>query len=169
MLTLDPLNARAFRSAGNIAFAARDYSSTIAAMQQALKLNPKISAASVAIGNAHYLNGRLPEAIAAYQAEPAALFAQTGLAIAQHRAGNRAAAQAALNRLRSEFGNNSFYQQGEVLAQWGDVDGAFARLDQARKLMDSGLLLTPTDPMLDPLRADPRFADLLSWLEARKF
>jgi hypothetical protein len=56
------------------------------------------------------------------------------------------------------------YQQAEVLAQWGQTDEALAKLDQARKVGDSGLSLIVTDPLLDPLRSDPRFVNLIKQL-----
>ena len=50
------------------------------------------------------------------------------------------------------------YQQAQVLAQWGQLDTAIARLQQARAIGDSGLVYARNDPLLDPLRGDPRFA-----------
>ncbi len=169
VLVLDPLNARVFRAAGNIAYAARDYAATIRHMQQALKLNPKISVARMTIGNALLFGGQPDRALAAYQLEPARLFALTGLAIAQARTGNQSAADRALAQLTGEFGDNSLYQQGQVLTQWGRLDDALDHLEAARRTLDSGLLLARTDPMLDPLRRTSRFAALLSWMEARTF
>lgn len=169
VLVLDPLNARVFRAAGNIAYVARDYADTIRQMQQALKLNPKISVAQMTIGHALLLEGQPDRAIAAYQLEPARLFALTGLAIAKARKGDQAAADSDLAKLTEEFGANSLYQQVQILTQWGRLDDALDRLDKAKRALDSGLLLARTDPMLDPLRGHARFAALLSWMEARKF
>jgi TolB-like protein len=169
VLVLDPLNARVFRAAGNIAYVARDYAATIRHMQQALKLNPKISVAQMTIGHALLLSGQPDRAIAAYKREPARLFALTGLAIAHAQTGDQTAADAALAQMIAEFGANSLYQQVQVLTQWGRGDTALDRLDAARRALDSGLLLARTDPMLDPLRRLGRFAALLSWMEARKF
>ncbi len=166
-LVLDPLNARAFRSAGLIAYVARDFPATIARTQYALSLNPKLGSAYAQIGNALYLQGKLPEARTAYLAEPVKLFSLTGLAIALQRHGEGAAAQSAFAKLIADYGNNSLYQQAEVLAQWGKTDEAMTRLAQAQKFKDAGLLLTPTDPLLDPLRNTPRFNDLLSFLGSR--
>lgn len=167
-IVLDPYNARVFRAAGLVAYAARDYSAAIDAMRKALALSPKISVAHSTIGNAQYLLGRTDEAIAAFRAEPAALFGLAGLSVAHWRAGDRSAATAAMARLTTGYGTNGLYQQAQVLAQWGEQGPAFERLDQARAALDSGLLLAPTDPMLDPIRSDPRFSALLSWLRTRK-
>ena len=56
------------------------------------------------------------------------------------------------------------YQQAEVLAQWGRIDEALARLEQARQVGDLGLVYLATDPLLDPLRKQPKFTLLLKQL-----
>jgi hypothetical protein len=51
-----------------------------------------------------------------------------------------------------------------VLAQWGNRDEAIAMLARAKQAGDSGLLIAPTDPLLDPIRNDPRLPPLLGKL-----
>ena len=53
-------------------------------------------------------------------------------------------------------------QQAQVLAQWGELDAAMTRLQQALAVGDSGLVYSRNDPLLDPLRPDPRFGALLA-------
>jgi len=48
-----------------------------------------------------------------------------------------------------------------VAAQVGDLDDAFKWLATARRVRDPGLSILLTDPMVDPLRRDPRFEQLL--------
>jgi hypothetical protein len=43
----------------------------------------------------------------------------------------------------------------------GDLEAAVSVLEQARAVGDGGLIYLRNDPMLDPLRSDPRFARLL--------
>ena len=161
-LALDPLNPGAFRAAGYIALARRDYAQTEAKMGQALALNPKLSAAHAAIGSALYLTGRYQDSLAVFAAEPIAFIRLTGEAMAQARLGNKPAAEAAFARLLAEFGATSKYQQAQVLAQWGQLAQAIERLEQAAAARDSGLLLAQTDPLLDPIRTMPEFSQLLS-------
>ena len=47
----------------------------------------------------------------------------------------------------------------------GDKDRAFAALDRAWQIRDSGLLRLKGDPYMDPLRGDPRFAALMKKLD----
>jgi hypothetical protein len=60
----------------------------------------------------------------------------------------------------AEFGDNSLYQQAQVLAQWGEYDSAVTALERAYQKGDSGLVLSRNDPLLDPVRRDPRFEQL---------
>jgi TolB-like protein/Tfp pilus assembly protein PilF len=160
-LRLDPLNALIYRASGTIEYAARRYAESIPPQRQALAMNPKMSIAHAAIGDALLMLGKLDEARAEYVAEPMQDFALAGRAIVEHRLGNASAAAAAMKELVTESGDRALYQQGQVRAQWGEKAAAIATLEKARSLVDSGLIYARNDPMLDPLRDDPRFQRLL--------
>jgi hypothetical protein len=49
-----------------------------------------------------------------------------------------------------------------VLAQWGKTAAALEKLERARVLGDSGLIYARNDPLLDVLRNEPRFVQLLA-------
>lgn len=159
-LILDPLNANAYRSAGWVAYAARHYAEAIPPLQHALALNPNIMNAHASIGDANLLLGRVREARESYAAEPGDPFRFTGLAIAERRLRNDAAANAANDQLVSKIGDSALYQQAQVKAQWGDPESAIILLLRAQKIGDAGLLYMHTDPMLDSLRSDRRFRGL---------
>jgi tetratricopeptide (TPR) repeat protein len=161
-LQLDPLNPLIHRAAGAIEFAARDYQASIPHARRALEMNPRMSRAHAAIGDALFMLGRYEEARAEYAAEPVDDFRLAGEAIVEHKLGNLPAAQAARARLVEELGDRVLYQQAQVHAQWGERDAAIARLQQARQVGDSGLIYLRNDPLLDPLRKDPRFRGLLA-------
>lgn len=165
-VVLDPLNPRAFRAEGSVAYAARRYSDALPPLQRALQLNPKMNFAHSLIGSALLGLGRTADALKEFEAEPGPQFALSGKAIAQRRLGNNAAAQQAFDRLVSDVGDSASYQQAEVLAQWGRPDETLARLERARAVGDSGLTYAATDPMLDPLRNDPRFVRFLNTLKS---
>lgn len=160
-LILDPVNPRAYRAAGSIALAARNYPASVERYKRAIVLNPAISNARAGMGDALLLMGRTAEARAAYQAEPHALYRLRGLAILEHRAGNDAAARSIFEELVKVAGEAGMFQQAEVMAQWGQIDRAFAMLDRARAVGDSGMVLLATDPFFDPIANDPRFAATL--------
>jgi tetratricopeptide (TPR) repeat protein len=159
-LVLDKLNPLIHRAAASIEYAARNYAASIPPARQALAMNPKLSRAHAAIGDAQLMLGRLDEARAEYQAEPAGVFGLAGLAVVERRLGHEPAAREAFDRLLQD-GDRVLYQQAQVLAQWGQPDAAIERLQRALELRDSGLIYMRNDPLLDPLRDDPRLGLLL--------
>jgi len=163
---LDPLNPRAFRAQGSVAYAGRRYAEALPPLRRALQLNPKMDFAHSLAGNSLLGLGRTADALKEFEAEPQAQFRLTGLAIAQSRLGNRAAAEKAFADLQSQVGDAAVYQQAEVLAQWGRQDESLQKLARAREVGDSGLTYAATDVMLDPLRRDQRFARLINELNA---
>ena len=159
-LALDPINARVHRAAGSIDYAGRRYEEALPPLRRALELNPKISNAHALTGYCLLQLGRLKEAKAEFEVEPTEFYRLTGLAIVEHRLGNPSAAEKAFADLVREMGDASLYQHAEVLAQWGRIDEAVARLVKARQVGDSGLTYLATDPLLDPLRRHPEFIKL---------
>lgn len=166
VLQLDPLNPRAFRAAGNVAYARRDLGGTVDQMNRALSFNAKLASANYFVGSALYLRGDVAGALAAFRRETVPVFSLVGAAISLARLGKQAEAQSAFDQMVATNGDSSLYQQAQVLAQWNRNDDALARLDHAFGLRDSGLLLARTDPMLDPLRASGQMRDLLSRLDS---
>jgi TolB-like protein/Tfp pilus assembly protein PilF len=161
---LDPLNARTQRLIGDVEYSARNYAESIPPFRRALELNPQLSVAHSAIGASLLMMGRVDEARAEYELEPNSLFKLPGLAIVARRQRLAAEAAAAFELLRSEHGDNCLYQQAQVLAQWGQAPAAMARLLEALRAIDAGLVYLRNDPLVDPLRREPAFNDLLSRL-----
>ena len=54
-------------------------------------------------------------------------------------------------------GDTSAYQYSTIYAQWGDTPKALEWLESSLRLRDPGLSLLRTDPLMDPLRKEPRF------------
>ena len=161
---LDPLNPRSHHGLGYVLSALRRFAAVIPAERQALALSPAMITAHGAIGLALLMLGRVAEARREYLREPSLFSRLTGLAIVEDKLGNRAAARDALARLIANSGDAVAYQRAQILAQWGDRDGAMAALELARRIRDAGLGALRVDPLLDPLRGDPRFVSLLSRL-----
>ena len=160
-LELDPLNPLIHRAAGNISIAAHKFAEAIPELQKAISLNPQISVAHGLIGDCLFHLGRLKEARQAYLTEKSDLARYPGLAIVEQRLGNVAAARQAMSTLTNDLDVGTIYQQAQVLSQWGDRDGAIAKLEHARKIGDSGMIFARNDAMLDPVRADVLFIKLL--------
>ncbi len=101
---LDPLNARTFRSIGDISYGAGRYDEAIAAYEKALSLNSKLGGVQGAIGFAKLMQGKLAEAETAFAADAGRERQLVGVALIQHRKGNSVAAEAALMQMREAFG-----------------------------------------------------------------
>ncbi len=159
-LALDPLNPLVHRSVGTIMYAARRYND-IAPIRTALALNPELSEAHARIGFALLAQNKNQDALAECRLEKHKWTGLACLAIAQHKLGNAAEARKAYAGLVNDKDVVSYYQQAQVLAQWGDGDGAIAALKQAYTARDIGLIALGYDAMLDPVRKRPEFYNLL--------
>ena len=160
-LLLDPLNAKIHRIAGSVHYAARRYPEAIAALRQALSIDADLPEAHSRIGMALLMLDKNQDALKAFEVETHKWSKLAGVAIAQHRLGNSALAKAAMAGLTGDTDTVSLYQQGQVYAQWGDAENGVLALEQAFQQCDAGLTTARIDPMLDPLRQQPRFIDLL--------
>jgi tetratricopeptide (TPR) repeat protein len=79
------------------------------------------------------------------------------LAVIYDKLGLHADAEAALSKIKAALGDNAAYQYGTIYAQWGNQAKALEGLETALRLRDSGLENLKIDPLLNPLRKEPRF------------
>ena len=157
---LDPLNATVFRTAGLLELDARQYDAAAAALNTALSLRPSSNAIHLALGDIALLRGDAAAARAEYVQEPDELARLRGLAIADMKMSNATEAEAELAKVKSKYGGISYYQQAQILAQWGRTDDALTCLEKAVATQDAGVVRSKNDPLLDPIRKSVRFADV---------
>jgi hypothetical protein len=79
------------------------------------------------------------------------------LAVVYDKLGRHADAEAELAKLKAAQGDSAAYEYATIYAQWGDRAVALEWLDTAMHLRDTGLEFLKTDPLMDPLRQEPRF------------
>ncbi len=84
-------------------------------------------------------------------------------AVLSIRTGDRQVAEQVLASMRGK--SYAYYQVAELLTQLGRKDDAIAALESAWDNRDSGLTGLLVDPLLDPLRGDPRFEDIVRRLD----
>jgi hypothetical protein len=70
--------------------------------------------------------------------------------------GRHADAEAVLAKMKAALGDSAAYQYATIYAQWGNTAKALEWLDTASRLRDAGLVYMKTDPLMDPLRKEPR-------------
>ena len=152
---LDPLNWASHWAHVDVLYDARRY---VDAVRYSLKLkkdSPELFKFQDVLGHSLLMLGRTKEAAAAFgQSIP-------GTALLAARTGNRDLALAKLAAMRQSDGDMSNYIYARIYAQSGDRDRAFAALERAWAIRDSSLISLRTDPYMDPLRGDPRYAVLV--------
>jgi TolB-like protein/thioredoxin-like negative regulator of GroEL len=135
-------------------------------IRAALQLSDRFSSGWYWLGVVLLSKGEPEAALAAMQTEPVESWRLPGLSLAYHALSQHAASDAALKQGAESFGTFMAYQIGQAHAYRGEVDEAFAWLDRAYHQRDAGLAyFLKTDPLLDNIRADPRYAALLLKLE----
>jgi TolB-like protein/tetratricopeptide (TPR) repeat protein len=139
-----------------------------AAARRALEVSGEHTRAARTLGFALMLQHRLPEALAAFHRAANTFYNDMGDAMVEHSLGRPAEAEQALKRLLTSPVVLKFsYQMAQVYSWRGEVDSAFEWLGHALDEHDSGLTHLKNDPVLRPLRGDPRFTALLEKLNLR--
>jgi tetratricopeptide (TPR) repeat protein len=140
-------------------------------LQAALELEPDYADAHGWLGYAYLKMGRKDEAVA--EVEKCAQLSHdqprmvARLAHVYGLVGRKAEGQRLLQSLiaRSQAEYVSTMWFAHAYAGLGDFDRAFARLEEAYQQGGATLMRLKSDPMLDPLKGDPRFADLVRRLK----
>jgi adenylate cyclase len=156
----DPLSDDAWNVFGRHLHATGALAEAQQAFERALELNPRQNWANFLLGNLLLAEGKTDLAIAHYQLAPEQ-FRTTGMAMAEFTRGNEAASQQMLAKMEKDYTIGFAFQIAQAYAWRGDKDQAFAWLDRAYAIHDSGLVRLPYDPAMDPLRDDPRFIALV--------
>lgn len=167
-LDLDPVNPLFHDVVAETYYFGRSYDAAIEEASQIVKLHPGDLYAQFWLGSAYRGKKMYQQAIETFQQarqlsndNPAMLMAYGHT---QAMAGNLAEARAALQKLQQIAAKRfvpSLYPAA-IHVGLGDKEEAFHFLDLAYQERIDRLVYLNVDPMADPLRADPRFAQLMS-------
>ncbi len=169
---LDPGSLLVNTWAGAAYFFAGRVEEAMASWQKALELDPSYPDASIALAMTYVTPGMSQNAIAALQRalilsdrDPLVLGA---LAYAYARAGRREEALKLVGelkrleeRMEAERRNIPRFSFVWAYTGLGDKEQAFAWLEKAYQERRDRMVLLNVDPLLEPLRSDPRFLDLV--------
>jgi adenylate cyclase len=164
---IDPLSPEANTFLGMAFYFARRQAEAIPALRATLEIEPNYSFAHYWLGKAYLQNGDLERGIAelrlAKEADPHNPDMMSALAYAYATAGDRDAAQSGIEALRQQAQASyvSPYFFALIHAALGETDQAFTLLEQAYEDHSFFNACLQVEPMMDPLRADPRFTALL--------
>ena len=163
---LDPLSLIINADLGTDYIYARQYDKAIAQLRETIQMDPTFYYAHWRLGIAHEMKVSLQNAVAEYQTarqlnDDPSVVASLGRAFAG--SGKKDEALRMLEQLK-EFARQRYvsaYSFALVYAALGGKDQAFQWLEKSYQDRAFDLAFLKVDPLLDNLRSDPRFADLV--------
>jgi TolB-like protein/Flp pilus assembly protein TadD len=164
-VVLDPLNRRTHENLGTILYFGRQNREAIAAYQDALALDPENPTVYAFRGLAYYGLGDFEHARTSCESKADYWLSQQCLAVTYDKLGRHADAERTLAKFMASMGDAGAYLYIAIYAQWGVTQQALDWLDTAMRLRDTGLELLKTDPLMDPLRKEPRFQAVMRELK----
>ncbi len=156
-VVLDPLARVSHSVLGRALYDARRYEEAVAAFAEVISLDPDFKVTYGERGLSFYALGDLQSARAACESKPDYWLSQQCLAVIYDKLRRHADAEAELSKIKSAQGDTAAYQYATIYAQWGNLPKALEWLETALRLRDPGLLDLKTDPLMDPIRQEPRF------------
>lgn len=164
---LDPLSLIIQVNVANVFLLGRDYDRAIEECGKALKTEPDFVHARWVRGRAYALKGQLPQALDEFRRglarESGNMLLRAALARAHAVSGAGNEARSLLRELEAARRTRyvSALNLASVYAALGQLDDAFAALDQAVGEHANLLIYLAVDPDYDNLRGDPRFRKVL--------
>ena len=156
-LDLDPLSVAISSSLAETYYYERQYDRCLAQAGEIRELYP---AYELYFGRCHWQQGRYDEAITEFQKDG---WSEADLTVARALAAGRPteARRLIAKVAKGPRGTNNPYSIAGQYAAAGDKESAFAWLEKAYAAHQADLVSIKIEPAFDPLRSDPRFADLL--------
>jgi TolB-like protein/Tfp pilus assembly protein PilF len=166
---LDPLSPVIGTAMGRVYSSARQYEKAIAACEKVLTDNPTFAPAHACLGHAYLGKRMYSQVIKAWKrfGELSGAKSDSDFAMAMEQGFRSAGWKGALTKgiqarkAQRKEGYASSYEIATLYADLGDKDQAFRWLNNAYEERDWLLICLNTDFLLDPLRSDPRFAELV--------
>ena len=163
-VALDPLDRTTYFGLGGRLYFGRRHQEAVAAYAEAIRLDPDYKVPYAMRGLAYYELGDLERARTDCEAKKDHFIFQVCLALVYEKLGRTADAKMELEKLKAVGGDSAAYQYAEIYAQWGDTAKALDWLEVALRVRDPGLTDLKADPLLDPLRQEPRYQAIESQL-----
>jgi Flp pilus assembly protein TadD len=163
-LELDPLSLPMRAHRAEVFYTARDYERSIAECQSIVEINPGFQRAYSILRWNYLVLENYDKAIEAELLEGSITTEEAKSLRAAHvNLDKEGYWRWRLTRYEAERSKGNFDPIGFawVHANLGDLDAAFASLDEAFEMRDGSLMTLKEDTWWDPLRGDPRFGELL--------
>jgi TolB-like protein/Tfp pilus assembly protein PilF len=166
-LQIDPLSPFINQALGWTQYVARDFDLSIESHRKLLEIDPDFALGHYSCARPYVQKGMHAEAIAELEqsvelsnGSPVML---AGLGHAYAVAGREREARDVIDKLRDLAGRRyvSPYHLTLIYCGLNELERAFEWLEKTYAQQDAWLIWSRVEPQLDPLRADPRFAQLL--------
>ncbi len=175
---LDPLSLLMNMTPALASYLARNYDVAVEQLQKVIEMEPNFAAAHSVLGNVYLQQGSYAQTMSEYQkvldlskgVTPVEMSMKAVIAHACAKSGQRSEAIKLLDELTAASGesgqlpgvlNVSPHSIAEINAALGRIDEAFRWLNKAFEQHDMQMVSLKTNPTLDGLRSQPRFADLV--------
>jgi TolB-like protein/DNA-binding winged helix-turn-helix (wHTH) protein/Flp pilus assembly protein TadD len=162
-VTLNPLDPATHGGKAIVLLYTRRFNEARASMDEVLRLLDDGIGRSW-MGVVELAAGRPAAALGFCERDRDAWYGQQCLAIAYYQLNRKPEAIALLKKLKAEQGNGGAYQFAQVHAQWGEKAQALQWLTTAVKFKDGGLIDIKVDPLLDPVREEKEFVEIVEGL-----
>ena len=156
-VALDPLGPRSRYVLAQALHLARRDREAVAAYGEVISLEPDHKAAYGLRGLAYYGLGDFQSARSSCETTPDSWASQWCLAVTNDKLGQHADAEDMLKKLQAAYGDAGPVEYATIYAQWGNTAKALEWLTTAMRLRNADLVYVKTEPLLDPLRKEPRF------------
>jgi tetratricopeptide (TPR) repeat protein len=156
-VTLDPINGTTHYRLGMALYYAHQYSDAIVSYGNAISLNSDDWDSRALQGLAYYSFGDLERARLSCEVYRNDFYSQMCLALTYKRLGRDQDAETEIKKIENQRGAAAAYWYASIYAQWGDKRRALSWLQTAMRLHDAVLTYLKTDPLMDPIRSEPRF------------
>ena len=163
-LARDPVSSDAYFAHGWALYGARRYAEALPVLERAVELDGKGSTYTGNLGIVKYVVGDNSGAATSCEVRPDYWLNRVCLAISYHKLSRHADAAVIRANDQAEAGDGDAYEYAQIDAQWGNRSKALDWLDTAMRVRDAGLLAIKTDPLMDPLRDEPRFQAIVKAL-----
>jgi TolB-like protein/class 3 adenylate cyclase len=130
-----------------------------------LELSPEVLGGWSLLGMILLQKGQAAPALEMMLKEPSKVLQPFGLSIAYHALGQAETSDTALEELIVKYADIAAYQVAEAYAYRGENQKAFHWLDRAYRQRDTGVRRVGTDPLLENISNDPRYAAMLRKLK----
>jgi TolB-like protein/Tfp pilus assembly protein PilF len=166
-LKVDPLSVVLSNDTGQAYYLARRYDEAAKQYQKSLELDPNDPTAYIALGAIYEQKGMYDQAIAGYQkaitGSERTCIILGSLGHAYAASGRSGEALKILDELKEMAKQKyvSAYDLAVLYTGLGDKDHAIEQLNKAYEERAGWIINLRVEPLFDPLRSDPRFADLV--------